>query len=585
MHLTFGIMQRLAACTVMAMLLMLACQRSSEKNTLATVGEHRISVDEFIEDYELSPRPGIVSRTSETRRIHLDKMIENYLLAEYGLQHHYDSDPRIINQIRAVSKTILVQQLYRTRVAQNAAVTEADLRDAFLKSRAKIRARHLFVKTRQQADSLLKLLHQGATFQQLSKDLFRDSTLARNGGDIGYFSFGDMDEAFEEAAYQLAVGEISRPVATKWGFHLIQVEDRISSPIVTENEFQQRRQSLERIVVKRKQEALARDYVKEFMTPKQVVAKAEAINFLVRAARRIKKATDSRLPSELPLISDEEVRSVQHEIENHSQDVLVEFEGGSWTIQQFFEKMAETLPQDRPDLASHLSFAEELAVMVRNDFLAEEARRLGLEEQPWAAGQLAQEKAKLLANLVRLDLVESIRISDDELVSQYHQFAEKYSSPAKYRIKEIVVAGLDEAQKIYQKLLTGADFSSLVQQHSIREQSARNGGELGAISRIENPDLVHHIEKVNVGQFTAPIAFGGQYRIFQLVEKVLPQRIAFEHVQSQVRQDIWNDKIRVATDGIVQPMREKFPIWINEKLLRSLELSGDKNVEMIGFPK
>jgi len=585
MHLEFAVLQRRAAWTLLTLLSLFACQRSNDKNTLATVGERRISVADFIEDYELSPRPGVVSRTSETRRNHLNTMIENYLLAEYGLEHHYDSDPRIINQIRAVSKTILVQQLYRTQVAQNAAVTETELRDAFLKSRRKIRARHLFVKSKQHADSLLMLLHQGATFHSLSQDLFRDSTLAKNGGDIGYFSFGDMDAAFEEAAYQLAVGEISAPVATKWGFHIIKVEDRVVSPMATEHEFQQRRQSLERILLKRKQEVLAQRYITEFMTPKNVVAKAEAINFLIRAARRMKKATDSQLPSDLPQLNDEEISSVQNEVEHHGQDVLVEFEGGIWTIQQFFEKMAETLPQDQPDFSSHLSFAEKLAVMVRNDFLAEEARRMGLDEQPWANEQLERETAKLVANLVRLDVVHATHISDDELVVHYNQCIDSYSSPAKYRIKEIVVAGKAEAQEIYQKLLAGADFGSLVRQHSIREQSAANGGDLGFLSRIENPDLIHVIEKLAVGQITAPIAFSGQYRIFHLVEKIPPVRIPFEQIQSQVRHDLWNKKIRATIDGIVNPMSDTYPIWVNEKLLRSLDQSDDKNVEMIGISK
>lgn len=562
-----------------------SCQKRTDENILATVGPIKITVDEFIENYELSPRPGIVSRTRFTPRLHLDKMIENKLLALYGAQHDYEYDPRIANQIRAVSKNILVQQLYRTQVAQKTDVTEAELRDGFLKSKTSIRARHLFVKTKQDADSLLKLVNQGVSFHQLSEGIFRDSTLAQNGGDLGYFSFGDMDEDFERAAYGLKVGEVSRPVKTKWGYHIIKVEDRIESPIVTENEFQTNRHKIEPVILKRKQERLAQQYVKEFMAPKNVVAKADAINFLVGAARRLEKATKTKLPSDLPLANDEEINSVQNEIDDHLNDVIVEFEGGAWTIQEFFEKMMETLPQDRPDLTSHLSIAEKIAVMARNEFLSEEAKRLGLENQPWAKAMLAQEKDKLVANLVRMDIVESIQISDEEVANHYSDFPDKFSSPEKYKLKEIVVADATAGAKIHQQLLDGADFSELARQYSIREQSALRGGETGYISRVDNPEIVKHVSNLNIGQITEPFPVSGHFVILQLVDKQSPQVIPFDQIREQVKQDLWNSKVRLATDSVLKPQKEKNKIWINENLLQSLESEDRKNVEMVGFER
>ncbi len=560
-----------------------SCQKRTDENILATVGPIKITVDEFIENYELSPRPGVVSRTSFTPRLHLDKMIENKLLALYGAEHDYEYDPRIASQIRAVSKNILVQQLYRTQVAQKTDVTEAELRDGFLKSKTSIRARHLFVRTKQEADSLLNLVNQGVSFQQLSRGIFRDSTLAKNGGDLGYFSFGDMDEDFERAAYDLKVGEVSRPVKTKWGYHIIKVEDKIESPIVTENEFQTNRHKIEPVILKRKQERLAQQYVKEFMAPKNVVAKADAINFLVNAARRLEKATRTQLPSDLPTINDEEITSVQNEIDEHLNDVIVEFEGGAWTIKEFFEKMMETLPQDQPDLTSHLSIAEKIAVMVRNEFLSEEAKRLGLENQPWAKAMLEQKKDKLVANLVRLDIVESIQISEEEVVKHYSNFPGKFSSPEKYKLKEIVIADATAAVKIHQQLFDGADFSELARQYSIREQSAQRGGEIGYISRVDNPDIVSRVKDLTIGQISEPMPISGHYIILQLVDKQSPQVIPFDQIREQVKQDLWNSKVRLATDSILKSQQEKNIIWINEKLIESLESEDKKNVEMIGF--
>ena len=64
--------------------------------------------------------------------------------------------------------------------------------------------------------------------------------MANNGGRLGYFTFGDMDPAYEDAAFSLSDGEISSPIKTKYGYSIIQVLDRWIQPLISENEFQLR---------------------------------------------------------------------------------------------------------------------------------------------------------------------------------------------------------------------------------------------------------------------------------------------------------------------------------------------------------
>jgi peptidyl-prolyl cis-trans isomerase C len=85
----------------------------------------------------------------------------------------------------------------------------------------KIRARHILVKEEFEANDLLKSLEGGKTFQELAKD-FSQCPSSAEGGDLGEFGRGSMVPSFEEAAFALKVGEVSQPVRTQFGFHLIQ---------------------------------------------------------------------------------------------------------------------------------------------------------------------------------------------------------------------------------------------------------------------------------------------------------------------------------------------------------------------------
>ncbi len=84
----------------------------------------------------------------------------------------------------------------------------------------KIRAQHILVDQEFEANDLLKKLADGKSFEELARD-FSQCPSGNNGGDLGEFGKGMMVPSFEKAAFALNVGEISSPVKTQFGFHLI----------------------------------------------------------------------------------------------------------------------------------------------------------------------------------------------------------------------------------------------------------------------------------------------------------------------------------------------------------------------------
>lgn len=88
-----------------------------------------------------------------------------------------------------------------------------------------IRASHILVEDEAKAKELKKQLDEGADFAKLAKENSTDEGSAANGGDLGYFTAGKMVKEFEDAAFSLKEGEISEPVKSKFGYHIIKVTD------------------------------------------------------------------------------------------------------------------------------------------------------------------------------------------------------------------------------------------------------------------------------------------------------------------------------------------------------------------------
>lgn len=87
-----------------------------------------------------------------------------------------------------------------------------------------VRASHILVATKEEADEIKKELDEGADFATLAKEKSTDSS-AENGGDLGFFGEGDMVEEFEKTAFSLDINEISEPVKSDYGYHIIMKTD------------------------------------------------------------------------------------------------------------------------------------------------------------------------------------------------------------------------------------------------------------------------------------------------------------------------------------------------------------------------
>ncbi len=85
----------------------------------------------------------------------------------------------------------------------------------------KIKCSHILVKKQSEALAILDRLKNGEKFGRLARELSIDSGSAKRDGSLGYFGKGMMVKPFEDAAFKLEIGNISEPVKSEFGYHII----------------------------------------------------------------------------------------------------------------------------------------------------------------------------------------------------------------------------------------------------------------------------------------------------------------------------------------------------------------------------
>jgi peptidyl-prolyl cis-trans isomerase C len=224
-------------------------QPPSADPVVLTIGDEKVTKSQFeLIVASLPEQQQAAAANPEGRRQLAEQLSELKAMAAEARQRKLDQDPKIQVRTRLQADQMLAGQLYQA--LGNAKPNDADLKayyDEHKQDWEQVRARHILIRmqgsrvpvrpdekdlTDEEALAKTKDLRAkivaGGDFAALAKSDSDDVGSGANGGELGTFTKGRMVPEFEEAAYALKVGDISEPVKSQFGYHLIQVEEHAS---------------------------------------------------------------------------------------------------------------------------------------------------------------------------------------------------------------------------------------------------------------------------------------------------------------------------------------------------------------------
>lgn len=168
----------------------------------------------------------------EMKKGFLDNLIARELLYQEALRTGIDKEKETASFIEEMKRRIVVDRFFKKEVDEKVSVTAEEVKKFYTenpgeaKSPDEVRASHILLKTREEAEMVRKKIKAGSKFEDLAKRYSIDPGSKDRGGDLGYFQKGMMVPEFDTAAFKLKVGEVSDIVETRFGYHLIKVTGR-----------------------------------------------------------------------------------------------------------------------------------------------------------------------------------------------------------------------------------------------------------------------------------------------------------------------------------------------------------------------
>lgn len=240
---------------------------SDEKgNILAQVGSYKLTLEEFETQIQSLP-PQLqmaLLRNPQLKEQFLDRWVDITLIAQEARDKKLDQDPEVQAKIEDIMNAVLAQEFLQREIEGKVKITDDEI-ETYYKGHEEeftnpesAKARHILLKvpegadekawkeTESKAKDIKKKLENGEDFAELAKKYSDDPGSKNKGGDLGFFTKGRMVPEFESAAFSLKPGELSDPVKTNFGYHIIEVQEKKAASTKTLAEVQaQIRQTLQ----------------------------------------------------------------------------------------------------------------------------------------------------------------------------------------------------------------------------------------------------------------------------------------------------------------------------------------------------
>jgi peptidyl-prolyl cis-trans isomerase C len=537
----------------------ISCSKMDD-STLAVVDGEVVALDEFT---AVSPPAGFADKSDEEIAGAVDDFLKRRLFVKAAFNRGYERDSLVLSRMKSTERSNMMQYVFEKAIL-GSVLDDEYLMGLYDRTGAEVKARHILIQfqgvsrsqsTRSKPEALalvktiLTRISGGESFEGLASELSEGPSKSK-GGDLGWFGWGQMVDAFQQAAFSMKPGEVSDAVETQFGYHIIKVEDRREQD---RGSFEEEKPRLVQ-QARRSKEAEIRKYADEFITK----IKADAGFELNR--KNISRFMELYSASSL---AGKPLDVVLEEL-NFREPLLSlsgENKNASWIIVQ----LKSVPPQQRPAFTSENHLISILDQLVFQDLVI----KYGYNQEFHKDEAFADKVGDVLENLVYSAFVEKevtqVAVPTDEELRAFYDanMGERYMDKAKVRVKEIFVKDSLLAVDLKKRLTAGEDIGFLAGRYSERKTGKDNQGDIPVFQEGRYGAMGVQAFKMAPGETSEPIRLGTGFSIVRVEEKIEEQPKPFSSVKNRINNELVNELRNKRSDDLFKELKKEFSVKVN----------------------
>jgi peptidyl-prolyl cis-trans isomerase C len=274
-------MKKILICLI-AFLFVFSCAKKDNSKVLVSIDGDAITLEEFNKELDKIPmNMKMLVATQSGKKTYLDRLIMKKLLLREAAKSNIENEKDFQNRLADIKDQLLIESLLKKKIAADSQLTDDAMRKYYdankdkFKKEKEINTRHILLKTDEEAKQVMERLQKGEDFVELAKKYSIDPNAKASGGEIGFHPKGTLLPEYEAAAFKLTkVGQITGPVKSQFGYHIIRLEGAKPPTYVS---FDEVKDFIKQQLIQDKQKELLEKYIEDLKKAAKITINEELL--------------------------------------------------------------------------------------------------------------------------------------------------------------------------------------------------------------------------------------------------------------------------------------------------------------------
>jgi parvulin-like peptidyl-prolyl isomerase len=559
----------------------------SNDRIVASVGKYNIYESEFKERFDFSVHPGMLKTSDRlaVKKDFLNQLIAEKLLALKAAESGYDTTALIKDMVTPLDNMYIRDALYTQEVKKKAGYTQEDINYGLAKIKRLLKVKFIYSTSPDEINSLYKLLKAGASFDSLLS-LRREASSQQAPREI---TFGTMEQDIEDSVYSLKPGEYTPPLQSKDGYYILKL---VSSEQNTNNRSRELvYDDVRKIVEKRAEYKAYLTYYRNFFNGRSISADKDIFELL---AGRFIEIFGRKYPYPETLsdttkifIRGGEVTSVLLNLPPGTADKsFIKVAEKPIPVKVFINQLSQEglFVRDPGGISIRASLSAYIRKFIEDQLLTREGLTKGLDKVPEVKKYTDMWKDCYLAQMVMLNLFDSVKVSEEEAFNFFKQNDGKDIPFEWVNIAEVLTDSLNIVETVLNEISKGRDIKELAGIYTKRDSLKEKGGEFGFFPVTQHGELGRLAANMQTGEIYGPVKLPEGYSVFKVLDKktaplsaVSPNttdyKAAFDELKDQIIMQLSLNKFRKFVNEYNASLARKYGVKINEDVLEKIQNS------------
>ena len=548
---------------------------ASGDSLLVKIGSSGITQDEYRQRFELIPQvsAGMKKNLEQKKNDLLYSLIAEKLWADEAQELKLDTSDIMQITFKTIEKMFVRDALYKIEITDKINISDEKKLEGVKRIYINLNVDVILFADSVSALKINEELRNGISFDSAKN-------IARSNLPPIQVKYGELKESVEDKLYDLNEDGFTPPVKSSSGWLIFKL---LKKEPATFEKHEQVVMKAEEIIKHRKTETYYDEFFTKFFAGRKVETEAALFwSIAEKIAYRLnyKKAANSIPDSENVFLDVNDLLSIEKELGIDTLNMFfIKFDESPVTVKQFLREFifdgffsANVKPNV---IAAKLN--SRVKTFIEYELLSREGYGRGLQKLPEVKSSIAMWKNNYLAKILKNMLLDSVKISDDELHDYY--LKKKQSTDgflAEVNILEILTDSLEVIESVLSELENGADFRKLATLHTKRIWTRNNGGEFGFFPINMYGEIGSIASQMSIGEIFGPIKLPEGYSIFKLINKResdVDTTLSYEESKEEIRKNLTYKKLSKFFIDFTVKLANKYSVTINEYMVNTIPVS------------